>query len=199
MSAAFTVANMLLCINAYVNILLFLGEGLFSLLTKEGDSEKVFNLVQIKFNAMKKRDREFHGHSSPSGDGSKKPPMLHVRQYENSSLDSPTAELASPSSTKPKPPLAPKPSIKKPTVDGGEKISSTEPVPKSASQINDMLMRESRDMLSEEDAETDGLYSVIGVSVVRDDTAQYSDVYSRPSVQVAYGGSEDTYDEVQIN
>lgn len=189
------------------------GEGLFNLLTREGDSERMFDLIQTRFNYMKKRDQQFKG----APESPKSPtPVLPVRQYENNIVPPQRQPSATKSPTKVrtnslKPAVKPRPAPASIPLPKHLPIPKLLPIPKPAvstsgstkvraSDIN-KLINNQKGAMSRAVNDEDNTYSVVGqdpIDALMDPSAQYSAVYSQTKSAQRDNLVDDTYDEVRM-
>lgn len=181
------------------------GEGLFSLLTTGSDSEKIFQLIQTRFNFMKERDKKFRSGSideqSAAGSPTGNPPTLAARQYENNSVPKPAPKLF----PQPIPNVNSRNSIKPPIKAKPKSFKTPNAVPKTsgptagasnASEINSFIGK-NKDLFTPADQNEENNYSVVGQTSGAPEPAQYSAVYAQSKVQ-SYSVEDDTYDEVNM-
>lgn len=201
------------------------GEGLFSLLTKEGEGEKIFDLVQTRFTQMKQRDKEYKADqlsltsvNSVDGQNPSLPPRKYDK-YENkdipSPIRSPTASRTT-GSMKSKPPApakpqrssgataaapAPKlPTAPKPQNNGTPKPGPTAKpnTPKTTAELNSLIAK-NKSKLTQPEAAVDNTYDMMGQADNPSAAygAAYGDVYGESAAsRRLYTDDSNMYDEV---
>ena len=200
-----------------------LGEGLFSLLTDEGDGERIFELVQTRFNQMKQRDREYKAERpslarNGSQDGPN--PALPPRQYENKDLEPAThaapktVTRAGPGSSRRQPP-PPKPGRAPAAAAAGvapppkPPTQSKHPTPAakpgtsakpSVAELNKIISNNKQALAQNGGKKVDDTYDVMGQADGAGAAtygAAYGDVYGSPAARAKlYTDDTNMYDEV---